>query len=203
MGGRPDVVQGGPGGPTGLRTILNLPTALVVFIAIVLTVAVLLVTGLVPFPQRDFFDADPPFASVSEFPSGDETDHAVMMKLAAAFLESPKWSGEAASVEGWSLADIAALTPRGERIGVYADVRFQRELPVSGPLLFIRCGQNEIWDRSGGEFKISGLRIWLLDGESRPYNVLPLNQHAELPKLRDIEAFVTSPVVCAGPLGAS
>ena len=186
-----------------MRTILNLPNALVVFMAIVLTATVLLVTGLVPFPQRDSFDEDPPFSSVSEFPSTDETDKTAMMKLAAAFLESPKWRGKAASVEGWSLADIAALTHRGERIGVYADVRFRRELSVSVPLQFIRCGQNEIWDRPGGEFKISGLRIWLLDGESRPYNVLPLNQYAELPKLRDIEAFVTSPVVCVGPLGAS
>ena len=169
-----------------------------------MTAAVLLVTGLVPLPQRDSFrnsfDDGPPFSSVLELPYANEADRAAMMELAAAFLESPQWSGESAAAEDWDLADVAALTRRGERIGVYADVQFERRWRFSGPVQFIRCGQNETWVSPDGEFEIGGLNIWLLDGESQPYNVLPLNRRGELPKLQDVELFVETPVDCTGPV---
>ncbi len=188
-----------------MKAVLTVQNALVVFIAVGLTTAVLLVTGLVSLPQRDSFrnsfDDGPPFSSVPEFPSANEADSEAMRELAAAFLEASEWSsGERASVEGWGLADVAALTRRGERIGVYADVRFERRLSLRGPLGFIRCGQNETWVSPLGEFEIGGLSIWLLDGESQPYNVIPLNRRGELPKLQDIESFVASPADCPGPL---
>ena len=132
-----------------MKAVLNVPNALVALIAITLAAAVLLVAGVVPLPERDSFrnsfDDAPPFSSVPEFPYANETDRAAMMELAAVFLESPEWSGAGVSAEGWGLADVAALTRRGERIGVYADVRFERKLSLPGPLGFIRCGQNETW----------------------------------------------------------
>ncbi len=185
-----------------MKAILSVQNALVVFIAIALTAAVLLVTGLVQL-QRNAFDEAPPFSSISEFPSTDEADRAAMTELAAAFLESAEWSGKGISAEGWSLADVAPLTRRGERIGVYADIRFERQLWLSGPLQFIRCGQDETWEAPSGEFTLGGIVIWLLDWESQPYNVLPLNRNGELPKLRDVESFVTAPADCPGAVGAS
>ena len=128
--------------------VINIRNALVVLIAIALTAAVLLVTGR-PLPQGDSFNEDPPFFTISEFPSTNEADYAAIMELAAAFLESPEWREEAASVEVWSLADVAPLTRRGVRIGIYGDVQFERQLSLPGPLGFIRCGGNETWARLG------------------------------------------------------
>ena len=185
-----------------MKAVLDARNVLVVFIGVVLA-AVFLVAGLVPMLQEDSFEEDVPFPSVSEFPFADETDKAAMMELAAAFLESPDWSEDGVSIEGWGLADVAPLTRGGEGIGIYADVRFERQLSLRGPLSFIRCGQREIWVSPAGELGISGLRIWLFDVESQPYHVLPLNQYGELPKLRDVKLFVATPADCPGLAGSS
>ena len=92
---------------------------------------------------------------------------------------------------------MAVLTRRGVRIGVYADVAFKGPpLPVPGPLRFIRCGQVETWELEKGEFRLSGLRIWLLDGEQGPHLVLPRNQYDLLPGWAEIQEFVPHPVEC-------
>ena len=96
------------------------------------------------------------------------------------------------------MADVAALTRRGVRIGVYADVEFEGPTTLAGPRVFVRCGQAETWEAEEGErLRIGGLRIWLLDGESQPYNVLPMNEYGELPRLQEVQSFVAAPVACA------
>ena len=95
------------------------------------------------------------------------------------------------------MADIAALTRRGVRIGVYGDVRFERQVSLAGPIEFIRCGQTETWEAKGEKLKLGGLRIWLLDGESQPYNALPMNQYGDLPRLQEVQSFVATPVDCS------
>ena len=174
----------------------NIRNWLVVATAIVLTGAVLLVTGLVSFGQDARFEEDHPFTSIPEFPSANESDAATLREAAATFLESTGWS-EADSPGTWRLADVAALTRRGVRIGVYADVEFGAPAVLAGPRDFIRCGQVETWEAQDGKVPIGGLRIWLLDGESNLYNVLPMNEYGDLPRLQEVQAFVAAPVACA------
>ena len=46
---------------------------------------------------------------------------------------------------------------------------------------------------------MSGLHVWLLDGENDPYNVLPLDLYGELPRMQDVETFVAERVECPEP----
>ena len=168
--------------------------------AIVLAVAVLLVTGRVPFGRDAIearFEEDHPFSSTPEFPTANQDDYAVLKSIAAAFLESPEWSEAGVSPGSWIFADVAALTRRGVRTGVYADVRFDTPVSLAGPADFIRCGQTETWEAKGEKLKLGGLRIWLLDGESQPYNVLPMNEYGDLPRLEEVRSFVATPVDCS------
>ena len=174
----------------------NIRNWLVVATAIVLTGAVMLVTGLVSFGQDARFEEDHPFTSIPEFPSANESDAATLREAAATFLESTGWS-EADSPGTWRLADVAALTRRGVRIGVYADVEFGAPAVLAGPRDFIRCGQVETWEAQDGKVPIGGLRIWLLDGGSNLYNVLPMNEYGDLPRLQEVQSFVAAPVACA------
>lgn len=183
--------------PARQAIILNFRNLLVAA-AIVLAVSVLLVTGRAPFGRDAIgarFEEDHLFSSVPEFPSANQDDHAALGGIAAAFLESPEWSEVGVSPGSWSLADIAALTRRGVRIGVYGDVRFERQVSLAGPMEFIRCGQAETW--KGEKLSLGGLRIWLLDGEEKPYNVLPVNEYGDLPRLQEVQSFVAAPVACA------
>ena len=177
--------------------ILNIRNGLVVFIAIVLAAAVLLITGRIPLPQGGTSEEYVPYSSIPEFPSINETDNATIMKFTTAFLESSEWSEE--GLEDWNLADVAPLTYRGFRVGVYAEVQFGRQLSLSGPLDFIRCYRDETWVSPAGEFEVSGLHIWVLDGSIQPYHVLPLNQYGELPSLQDVASFVTDLGDCIKP----
>ncbi len=187
------------GHPPEPAVILNFRNSLVVAAAIVLAVAVLLVTGRPPF-GRDAIDArfeeDHPFSSTPEFPTANQDDYAALRGIADAFLESPEWSEVGVSPGSWSFADVAALTRRGVRIGVYADVRFDTPVSLAGPADFIRCGQTETWEAKGEKLKLGGLRIWFLDGESEPYNVLPMNEYGDLPRLQEVQSFVLTPVEC-------
>ena len=178
--------------------ILNVRNGLVAFIAIALAAAVLLVTGRIPLPQGGTSEEDAPYSSIPEFPSTSESDNATIIKVTTAFLESSEWSEE--GLEDWILADVAPLTYRGFRIGVYAEVQFGRQLSLSGPLHVIRCNRDETWVSPAGGFKVSGLHIRLLDGTSHPYHVLPLNQYGELPSLQDVASFVTDLGDCIKPL---
>ena len=178
--------------------ILNIRNGLVVFIAIALAAAVLLVTGRLPLPQGGTSEEYVPYSSIPEFPSINETDNATIMKFTTAFLESSEWSEE--GLEDWNLADVAPLTYRGFRVGVYAEVQFGRQLSLPGPLDFIRCYRDETWVSPAGEFEVSGLHIWVLDGSIQPYHVLPLNQYGELPSLQDVASFVTDLGDCIKPL---
>ena len=47
--------------------------------------------------------------------------------------------------------------------------------------------------------RIGGLRIWLLDGESQPHNVLPMNEYGDLPRLEEVQLFVAAPWPLAQP----
>ena len=66
----------------------NIRNWLVVATAIVLTGAVLLVTGLVSLGQDTRFDEDHPFTSIPEFPSANESDAEALREAATTFLES-------------------------------------------------------------------------------------------------------------------
>ena len=66
-----------------------------------------------------------------------------------------------------------------------------------GLTVFIRYGQSETWEAQDGKVPIGGLRIWLLDGESNLYNVLPMNEYGDLPRLQKVQSFVAAPVACA------
>lgn len=96
------------------------------------------------------------------------------------------------------MADVAALTRRGVRTGVYADVEFETPASLAGPRVLIRCGQAETWGAEDGErLRIGGLRIWLLDGESQPHNVLPMSEYGDLPRLEEVQLFLAAPAACA------
>ena len=177
--------------------ILSVRNGLVALIAIGLAAAVLLVTDRFPLPQGGASYEDSPYSFTPEFPSTNETDNATIVKFTTAFLESSEWIEE--GLEDWTLADVAPLTHRGLRVGVYAEVHFGRQLSLSGPLDIIRCNRNETWLSPAGGLKVSGLHIWFLDGASQPYHVLPLNQYGELPRLEDVAAFVTDLGDCLRP----
>ena len=166
---------------------------LVVAIAVVLAATVLLVTERMPFGQDARFDKDHPFTSIPEFPSADKNDSEALRNAAKTNLES----SEVDFPKSWTLSDVAALTRRGVRIEVYAYVDFEVPSPMAGPRDFIRCGQVETWEAPDGKLTIGGLRTWLLDGESQPYNVLPMNEYGELPRLQEVRSFVAAPVLCA------
>ena len=199
MGRRADAVPGVARFAAEQALIFNLRNLLVVAAAIVLAVAVLLATGRPPF-GRDAIDArfaeDHPFSSTPEFPTANQDDYAALRGIAVAFLESPEWSEVGVSPGSWTFAGVAALTRRGVRTGVYADVRFDTPVSLAGPADFIRCGQTETWEAKGEKLKLGGLRIWFLDGESDPYNVLPVNEYGDLPRLQEVQSFVLTPVKC-------
>ena len=188
------------------RIIRLSPHTVVVFVAVIgigLVAAVLLFTVLIPVLGGNSFDEPSPLFSVSEFPSTDETDDSAVMQLAAELLSSPQWTEGAVSLEDWNLTDNGPLTRGGSRIGIYADVRFEPQLILFGRLDFIRCGKNETWGSPDGEFQIAGLHIWLLDGESGPHNVLPLDQYGELSRFLEVESLVQAPVDCVDSMQKS
>ena len=110
---------------------------LVVAIAVVLAATVLLVTDLIPFGQDARFDEDHPFTSIPEFPSADKNDSETLRNAAKTNRESTEWS-EVDFPKSSTLSDVAALTRRRVRIGVYAEVDFEVPSPMAGPRGFIR-----------------------------------------------------------------
>ncbi len=69
-------------------------------------------------------------------------------------------------------------------------------MSLAGPVDFIRCGQLETWELPDGEFAIGGILIWLLDEESEPYNVLPMNEYGDLPRFQEVQSFVLISAEC-------
>ena len=138
-----------------------------------------------------------PFSLTPELPVANESDEAALRTIAAAFLAAPEWADVASHPGAWNFADVAVLTRNGIRAGVYGDVAFAEPVSLPGPVAFVRCGAVEGWEREEGPpFHLGGLRIWLLDGEDGPYNVLPLNADGELPTLREVEAYTGRTAAC-------
>ena len=131
-----------------------------------------------------------PFSSTPEFPVAGETDEEGLRSAVTAFLQSPEWGEVHAQPEGWQFADLASLTLGGARVGVYGDVVFHSPILAPAPSTFIRCGLVESWWREKEPlFYVGGLRIWLLDGDSLPHHVLPLNSEMEIPRYEELLEF--------------
>ena len=169
---------------------------LVAAIALVLTGLVLLTAGKTTLLNNTRTDEEHPFPMKSEFPTADKSDETALNDITSAFLETSIWSRTSNSGRDWTFTDIAPLTRKGVRIGVYGAVRLESSVSVYGPVDFIRCGQTETWEPGEAKLRIGGLYIWLLDDQQQPYHLLPRDHTGDLPRLEEIQALVQSPVGC-------
>ena len=184
MGGRAYAVAGRAAGPLLFSVTARALLAVVVF----------LVTGAACSGQAN----EPyPFSLNPEFPVASSDDEAALRTVAAAFLDSPDWTGPGVHISGWEFAEVAALTRNGQRVGVYGDVAFPSPVALAGEMTFVRCGQAETWRNGvGPPLRIAGLHVRLLDGGGHPWYALPLNADGELPLLRDVAEYTGSANPC-------
>ena len=73
------------------------------------------------------------------------------------------------------------------------------QVSLAGPADFIRCGQTETWEAKVRKAQVLAVcASGYLDGEDpKPYNVLPVNEYGDLPRLQEVQSFVAAPVACA------
>ncbi len=111
--------------------------------------------------------------------------------MASEFLSGPDW-GNVSSYPGWEFEGIDVLTLGGQRIGIHAKVIFGETISMPGTLAFVRCGSAETWKRKGPRtIAMRGVLVQLMDGDTRPWQVLPLDGDGRVPSAEDMRSYVT------------
>ena len=140
----------------------------------------LLLQGVVSLPQR--FPADHGILPTHrEFAVATVADENGLRLAADGFMAGASWAVPSPGGEvEWEFVDTGPWTLNGQRVGVYGDL--ETSVRLAHPVVFTVCGRPAVFgsdDRD--EFRLTGLRVVVLDQDGELHHILPLGADGGLP----------------------
>ena len=157
-------------------TISNAALVVLAILAVGTTAfAVWVTTVSVPSPDKD---DNYPLPLSSEFPVPEKKDgESLKVAVASALALNPERLG----VDG-----IAVLTREGERAGASGLVLDETPVQLHENTTFVVCGSQVSLPKQDQTTAPLGFYVALLDGESTPYHLLPLDENGAFPEEWDL-----------------